>query len=241
MADKCPLCLLGLIILCLHLTGTSKVNDFHVFCSSGENVHLPCNNALSDCTSTTWTCDRHSGAVELITLGIKKNNIERHERLSLGSDCSLNIKKVTKEDYGSYTCQQYVNGLQQGTDAPFYLHVLEVSSSSSQTEISPGSSMSISCQLYLFTVSCDTLVRTKGIQLIWVTQAGVNLQTDSRYQILFSSTHCISTLTATLQNEDHNREWKCQVIQRNKVKTSATYTVKYSGKKLIFSSNYFSK
>ncbi|XP_048012850.1 flocculation protein FLO11-like [Megalobrama amblycephala] len=52
--------------------------------------------------------------------------------------------------------------------------------------------------------------------------------TDSRYQISFSSTHCISNLTTTLLNEDLNREWRCQVTQRNQLKTSATYTVKYS-------------
>ncbi len=96
----------------------------HVFCSSGENVRLSCNNALSDCTSTTWNYNRHSVAVELIAGGIKNNNTEIHERLSLGSDCSLNIKKVTKEDCGSYYCRQYVNGAQQGTDASVYLHVL---------------------------------------------------------------------------------------------------------------------
>ncbi len=96
------------------------MDDTHVFCSSGEDVH----NALSGCTSTTWSYIRHSGAVELIAGGIKKNNREIHERLSLGSDCSLNIKKVTKEDRGSYYCQQYVNGEQQGADAYVYLHVL---------------------------------------------------------------------------------------------------------------------
>ncbi len=96
----------------------------HVFGSSGENVRLSCNNARSGCTSTTWIYDRHSVAVELITLGIKKNNTERYERLSLDSDCSLNIEKVTKEDCGSYTCRQYVNDVQQGTDAAVYLHVL---------------------------------------------------------------------------------------------------------------------
>ncbi|XP_050958740.1 uncharacterized protein LOC127160132 [Labeo rohita] len=227
MADKCHMCLLGLIILCPLFTGSSGVNDT-VFCNSGENVRLPCNNALSDCNSTTWIYKKHSGTVELVAGGEKKNDIERHERLSLGSDCSLNIKKVTKEDYGFYSCRQYVNGQQQGTDACVYLHFLDVSSSSSQTEMRPGSSVTLSCQLYYDGVSCDTLVRTEGIQLIWVNQAGVNLQTDSRYQISFSSTHCNSTLTTTLLNEDHNREWRCQVKQRNELKTSVTYTVNYS-------------
>ncbi len=97
------------------------MDETHVFCSSGEDVRLSCNNALSDCTSTAWSYYRHPETVELIAGGIKKNNTER---LSLGSDCSLNIKKVTKEDRGFYSCRQYVNQRQQGTDAPFYLHVL---------------------------------------------------------------------------------------------------------------------
>ncbi len=102
------------------------MNDAHVFISSGENVHLSCNNALHDCKSTVWNYNRfsHSAAVELIGLGIKKKDTESHERLSLGSDCSLNIKNITEEDYGLYTCRQYVNDKQQGTDARVYLHVL---------------------------------------------------------------------------------------------------------------------
>ncbi len=97
----------------------------HVFISSGENVHLSCNNALRYCNSTTWIYNsNHSVTVELINLGIKKKDTERHERLSLGSDCSLNIKNITEEDYGLYICQQYVNDKQQGTDARVYLRVL---------------------------------------------------------------------------------------------------------------------
>ncbi len=97
--------------------------------------------------------------------------------------------------------------------------------------------MTLSCQLYYDRVSCDYVVSSEGIDLIWVNQAGVNLQTDSRFQI-FSSEQCISSLTTTLLNEDHNREWRCQVKQRKQLKTSATYTVKYSGKKLHFFNQY---
>ncbi len=116
---------------------------------------------------------------------------------------------------------------------PFVLYSVSVSSSSSQSEISPGSSVTLFCQLYYDGDSCDNLVHFEGVQLIWVNQAGVNLQTDSRYQI-FSSGQCISSLTTTLLNEDHNREWRCQVTQRNEVKFSVTYTVKYSGEETIF-------
>ncbi len=100
------------------------MNETRVFGSSGENVRLSCNNARSGCKSTTWIYSTHSETVELIAGGIKKNNRERYERLSLDSDCSLNIKKVTKEDRGYYYCQQFVNNVKQGTDAPVYLHVL---------------------------------------------------------------------------------------------------------------------
>ncbi len=115
------------MITCSCVSGTSGVNDAHVFISSGENVHLSCNNALPDCKSTTWVYDRfsHSAAVELIRSGITNKDTEIQERLSLGSDCSLNIKNVTKEDYGLYICQQWtVNGQKLRTDARVYLHVL---------------------------------------------------------------------------------------------------------------------
>ncbi|XP_067309592.1 tyrosine-protein phosphatase non-receptor type substrate 1-like [Pseudorasbora parva] len=238
MADKCYLCLLGLIVLSSLLSGSSGVDDGdgHVFISSGGNVRLSCNNALSDCTSTTWTHYkrfRHSAADELIIGGMKKKYTERHESLSLGSDCSLNINNVTIEDRGVYTCRQYVNGHQQGPDARVYLHVLHVSpssssSSSSQTELSPGRSVTLSCQLYsYYGYSCGDWVRSEDIELLWVNQAGVDLQTDSRYQIS-APDRCNITLTTTLLNEDHNREWRCEVTQRKQLKTSVTHTVKSS-------------
>uniref|UniRef100_A0A672TCV8 Immunoglobulin domain-containing protein n=1 Tax=Sinocyclocheilus grahami TaxID=75366 RepID=A0A672TCV8_SINGR len=204
MSDECHLCLLGLIVLSSLLTGSSGVDDAHVFISSGEDVRLSCNNALHDCKSTAWNYNSYSAAVELIYLGIKKKDTERHERLSLGSDCSLNIRNISKEYYGFYTCRQYVNREQQGPDARVDLHVLHVSSSSSsssssQTEISAGRSVTLFCQLYSFAeVSCGDLIRSERIELFWVNQA------------------------------DHNREWRCEVTQRDQVKSSVTYTVKSS-------------
>uniref|UniRef100_A0A8C2KMN7 Ig-like domain-containing protein n=1 Tax=Cyprinus carpio TaxID=7962 RepID=A0A8C2KMN7_CYPCA len=230
--EKMDECLLGLIILSLLLAGSSGVDETHVFISFGENVRLPCNNALHECKLTTWNYNSfsHLAAVELIGLGMKKTDTESHERLSLGSDCSLNIKNVTKEECGIYTCRQFVNDRQLGTDARVYLHVLYVSSSSSSSSQTEISAVTLSCQLYSYAgVSCDDSVGSEGIQLFWVNQAGVILtKSDSRYQILSSSDHCIRNLTTTLLNEDHNREWRCNITHRNQVKTSATYTLKSS-------------
>ncbi|XP_059409954.1 uncharacterized protein LOC132143576 [Carassius carassius] len=220
--------------MCSCVSGLSGADDAHVFISSGEDVRLSCNIALHDCKSTTWNYNRDSSAVELFAGGRKKKNRKGHERLSLGSDCSLNIKSVTEEDCGSYFCRQYVNNQQQGTDARVYLHVLHVfSSSPSQTEISAGLSLTLFCQLYSSypRVSCGDWIRSEGIDLFWVNQAGDKLtRSDSRYQISFSSDHCISSLTTTILNEDHNRERRCEVTQRDQLKTSVTYTVKISAR-----------
>ncbi|XP_073667735.1 uncharacterized protein [Paramisgurnus dabryanus] len=229
MSAKGHISLLGLIIFSSSLTGTTA--ETRVFRSSGENVSLPCINALSDCTSTTWNYNKHSSSavVELIGLGIKNKNTERAEKLSLGSDCSLNIYKTTEDDRGQYTCRQYVKDKQHGTDALVFLYVLHVSSSSSsQTETKPGRSLTLTCQLLPYEDSGNTLVHSDGIQLFWVNQAGVNLQTDSEYQISRSG-HCFIALSTTLQNEDNNTEWRCLVKKMKETKTSASYTVKFRG------------
>ncbi|KAL0199132.1 hypothetical protein M9458_007672, partial [Cirrhinus mrigala] len=71
-----------------------------------------------------------------------------------------------------------------------------------------GSSVTLSCQLYSHSYagdSCDDWIRSEGIQLFWVNQAGVKLTiSDSRYQISAPGL-CIITLTTTLLNEDDNR------------------------------------
>ncbi|XP_026118030.1 uncharacterized protein LOC113097014, partial [Carassius auratus] len=202
----------------------------HVFISSGKDVRLPCNNALPGCKSTTWNYNRfsYSSAVELFAGGRKTTDTERHERLSLESDCSLNIKSVTKEDCGLYFCRQYVNDQQQGTDAAVYLHVLHVSSS----EISAGLSLTLSCQLYSYSssagVSCGDWIRSERIDLFWVNQAGDKLtNSDSRYQISAPG-HCIISLKTTILNEDEIREWRCGGNHRDQVQTSTTNTVKIS-------------
>uniref|UniRef100_A0A8C1M4Z3 Ig-like domain-containing protein n=1 Tax=Cyprinus carpio TaxID=7962 RepID=A0A8C1M4Z3_CYPCA len=112
------------------------------------------------------------------------------------------------------------------------LFCVSVSSSSSQTQISAGQSVTLSCQLYSYSyagVSCDVWIRSERIELFWVNQASVKKQTrsDSRYQIS-APDHCLITLNTTLLNEDDNREWRCEVTQRDQVKTSVTYTVKSS-------------
>ncbi|KAA0721398.1 hypothetical protein E1301_Tti021865 [Triplophysa tibetana] len=211
------------------VSGVSGAEVTDVFIGSGESVSLSCNDALHQCSSTSWIYTKHtrSPTVELFTGGIKKNNTERSERLSLTSDCSLNIYKTTQHDGGLYTCRQYVNGRHHGPDSDVYLHVLHASSSSSQTEIRANTPVTLSCQL--FTYDCDHEFSDDGYQLVWMNQTDVDLQTDSRYQIR-SDEICLISLTTTLVNEDDNTELRCVLKHKNDIKTSVTYTVRFTGK-----------
>ncbi|XP_057179456.1 uncharacterized protein LOC130547510 [Triplophysa rosa] len=214
------------------VSGVSGAEVTDVFISSGESVSLSCHDALHQCSSTTWIYNNYtsSSAVEVFAGGINKNNTERSERLSLTSDCSLNIYNTTQHDGGVYTCRQYVNGHHLGPDSQVYLHVLHVSSSSSssssQTEIRANTSVTLSCQL--FSYDCDYVLSYDGFQLVWMNQTDVDLQTDSRYQIRSDEHDCLISLTTTLVNEDDNTELRCVLKHKNDIKTSVTYTVRFT-------------
>ncbi|KAI7792241.1 hypothetical protein IRJ41_025990 [Triplophysa rosa] len=235
MTEKSDICLLALILLSSLFTGVSGAEVSRVFISSGESASLPCNDTLHQCSSTTWIYNNYtsSSAVEVFAGGINKNNSERSERMSMTSDCSLNIYNTTQHDGGVYTCRRYVNGLQEGPDSQVYLHVLHVSSSSSssssQTEIRANTPVTLSCQLWSHD-SCDYLLRVDGFQLVWMNQADVDLQTDSRYQIRSDEHDCLISLTTTLVNEDNNTELRCVLKHKNDIKTSVTHTVRFTGK-----------
>ncbi|KAI2666766.1 Contactin-3 [Labeo rohita] len=196
MADKCHLCLLGLIILSSLLTGTSGVNDDHVFISSGENVRLPCNNHLHDCKSTTWNYNnrfRHSATVELIAGGKIKKDTESHERLSLGSDCSLNIKNIITEDYGSYTCQQYVNGQHyKEVDARVYLHVLHGTSGVNDTHvfISSGENVRLPCNNHLHNCTSTTWIYNRHSAAVELIGLGTKKKDTERHERLSLGSDC---------------------------------------------------
>ncbi|XP_056309025.1 uncharacterized protein LOC130220806 [Danio aesculapii] len=113
MADRSPLFLL--LIFWTLSTGVFGAGETDVFSRSGETVHLLCRNTVQYCrpSETVWLYSSYrqretlTPTVELITLGVTKKDTGKHERLNLGSDCSLIISRVTTEDAGRYICQQW--------------------------------------------------------------------------------------------------------------------------------------
>ncbi|XP_070705318.1 uncharacterized protein [Pempheris klunzingeri] len=97
----------------------------------GDEVTLSCENVLRDednCDGTTWLYSHSRGTtVELIRLGqIGEHAKNKAARLSVTANCSVVIKKVTVEDVGLYSCQQYKAGKHQGSDSRVDLSLINV-------------------------------------------------------------------------------------------------------------------
>nr|NP_001245165.1 diverse immunoglobulin domain-containing protein 1.17 precursor [Danio rerio]AFC88161.1 diverse immunoglobulin domain-containing protein 1.17 transcript variant 1 [Danio rerio] len=133
MADRSPLFLL--LIFWTLSTGVFGAGETPVLSMFGETVHLPCENTVQDCrpAGTTWLYRRalNSRMVQLIGVG---RNSEKHERLNLGSDCSLIISRVTTEDAGFYICRQWTEDWKHGHDARLFLHVLNANTAPAVTQ-----------------------------------------------------------------------------------------------------------
>ncbi|XP_035802932.1 uncharacterized protein LOC118470119 [Amphiprion ocellaris] len=119
------------LVTLLYLTVEGK--DVYVTVRDGDQASLPCGNMINDqekCDSITWiySVSQNSTSVELITLGQTSENAKlKSDRLSVTTNCSLVIKKVTSEDVGRYTCRQFdESGQRQGQDAPVYLSLITV-------------------------------------------------------------------------------------------------------------------
>ncbi|XP_030637626.1 uncharacterized protein LOC115818401 [Chanos chanos] len=230
MADHTLLFLCCLIVTTLLLTGVSGF-VITVFSSYGENITLPCKNVIyQDCSSTTWIYYNKT-CIKLVDHGkIRKENTYRADRLSVGSDCSLNIHKVKARDAGLYTCQQFLHegARQTVVDYPLHLTVLKISSSLKQTEIRAGRTVTLYCSLHRKTTKCDGLVRTERLRLSWVSETGADLQNTSTVTISHLS-ECNISLTVELQDQDNQREWRCQLTKGKKIQTSVSRVTQWTG------------
>ncbi|CAB1339961.1 unnamed protein product [Coregonus sp. 'balchen'] len=121
---------LGLLVTVLYLLTVVSRENLSMVSRVGDDVSLPCTNVVyPNCTSTTWIYSKTVSevSIEEVTLGkIEVAKTKRAERLSLGSDCSLNVSDVRDEDAGIYFCRQFLTkgGPQHGGDAPVKLSVL---------------------------------------------------------------------------------------------------------------------
>ena len=73
---------------------------------AGDCVPLSC-GARSDCSRITWLFSyNRTMNVELVEYGKVKSE-DNKERLHVTEECSLEVKKLGKEDEGLYVCREY--------------------------------------------------------------------------------------------------------------------------------------
>ncbi|XP_059897152.1 uncharacterized protein LOC132449501 isoform X6 [Gadus macrocephalus] len=75
---------------------------------AGDCISLSC-GALSDCSNITWLFGYNSTmTVELVDKGKVRSEYKK-ERVCVTKECSLEVKKMRKEDEGPYTCRSILS------------------------------------------------------------------------------------------------------------------------------------
>ncbi|XP_044185631.1 uncharacterized protein LOC122965553 isoform X2 [Thunnus albacares] len=105
------------LILELHITAvTGQFSS--VIVRDGDDATLPCESVTANqdkCDNSNWFFSSTEYSVDLVKRGqIHENTKVKSDRLSVTANCSLVIKKVTREDVGRYVCRQHMS--QQDAD-----------------------------------------------------------------------------------------------------------------------------
>ncbi|XP_030009007.1 uncharacterized protein LOC115432255 [Sphaeramia orbicularis] len=203
------LLLMFLLFHALVLTAAQGRKDvLYVQSAVGGDSILPCARPgpASGCSSITWTFYK-AGEVRYsveVSGGKMRKDSDKSGRMSLTSDCSLDLQDLRVEDSGSYVCMSDMRPV-----ADVYLSILTVSSPSAVTELRPGGHLVLSCVLHTFYDAGSCKSYSSVFTVSWVAEDGTALTTDGRYQLMEHS-RCNVTLWTRLRADDHGRRWRCQ-------------------------------
>ncbi|XP_041660866.1 collagen alpha-1(XII) chain-like [Cheilinus undulatus] len=213
--------LLGLIfIFVLQFGVVNSQEKIYRILQPEQDATLPCGSPSSSgplqCSGISWLYNRDpSETVMEASSGEVKQTSSRADRLSLDSNCSLVMKRVTAEDVGLYTCRQNYS---DPYDVNVYLSLFTVFPTLTRSD--PWSPIEVRLEC--------SLLRYRGLSscqpnsLRWVNETGAVI-TDG---VTESSRHadCFSDLNVTQQIGNIGK-FRCQSVnEENNVEIQADYT-----------------
>ncbi|KAM6992206.1 uncharacterized protein LKV04_008262 [Tautogolabrus adspersus] len=137
----------------------------------------------------------------------------RADRLSLDSDCSWVMKRITAEDVGVYTCR--LNNTYE-FDVGVCLSVLTVSQLPAHSDQTRNSEVTLECSLLRYDDSCPC--RSNGLR--WVDETGTEV--TEGVNKFSRNADWVSQLMVKNESGD-NRKVTCQFVQEDKVEIQADY------------------
>ncbi|XP_014185471.1 uncharacterized protein LOC102300293 isoform X4 [Haplochromis burtoni] len=185
-----------------------SVNETSIFMKVGDDVTLLCLNVIDEqnnCDGTTWIfTSRNKTTVELITLGQISEKVKtKSDRLSVTANCSLLIKKLTVEDVGLYSCQQYKLGQTRDEDTLVHQSLVDLSVIT-LTEHKDTEKVTLSCSV-VRNEQCHHTVK-------WLL-TGRDVDKENK-EIVISQTHCSTTVSVLKNNylySSRDEILKCEV------------------------------
>ncbi|XP_041661729.1 uncharacterized protein LOC121521665 [Cheilinus undulatus] len=207
-------------------TGRSSQTDFYHFSLPEQDVTLPCGTPSPSgplpCSDMSWFYSRASSeAFTEANEGKVNPRSLRAGRLSLDSDCSLVIKRVTDEDVGLYTCRCNYD---DGYSVRVYVSLFLISPKPTDSDPTSNNELQLECSLFRF----RDLHLCPPYRLLWVNETGAEI-TDGVTET-FTDEGCFSDLTVTRQS-GHNKTFTCQVVdEENNVEVQADFTPVFTGR-----------
>ncbi|XP_061603003.1 uncharacterized protein LOC133464834 [Cololabis saira] len=196
---------------------------------AGDDVVLPSDvdSSSNQCSNVDWIYYKIQNAEEDIM--VQNGNIEKTpgaDRMSLSSTCSLIINNITAEDAGIYT-----SGIRNDFDYSYtsvYLNVLTVSPSPPDVDPRRDGDVTLHCSL----VRDRYFGPCEQNSIIWVDETGSVLLGEGDGFVSGGQNNCVSDLMVKHQRGS-KRRFTCQVVEGDRVKIDAEYTLDFTDSSLI--------
>ncbi|XP_061563241.1 uncharacterized protein LOC133418523 [Cololabis saira] len=189
---------------------------------AGDDVVLPPDfDSHYPCSDVDWIL--YNPYINFI---VRQGNIVKTspgaERMSLSSNCSLIINNITAEDAGLYNCR--IRKTLSPTSV--YLNVLTVSPYQPHGDPGRDGDVTLRCSLKKYLYGCEKN------SIIWVDETGTVLLGEGDGFVSGGQNNCVSDLMVKHQRCS-KRRFTCQVVEGDRVKIDAEYTLDFTDSSLI--------